>query len=116
MALEETNEKGRFAGKAKCLSQRTISPIPPMPDHADSLDDALNISLDRAGRVDLELIARLADTTVDEAETVWATASSVTRTPARSCPPTTSPETSGRSSTTSRPWPNTSDARQHTRP
>ena len=39
-----------------------------MPDHADSLDDALNISLDRAGRVDLELIARLADTTVDEAE------------------------------------------------
>ena len=68
MALEETDEKGRFVGKAKCLSQRTISPIPPMPDHADSLDDALNISLDRDGRVDLELIARLADTTVDEAE------------------------------------------------
>lgn len=68
MALEETDEKGRFVGKAKCLSQRTISPISPMPDHADSLDDALNISLDRAGRVDLELIARLADTTVDEAE------------------------------------------------
>lgn len=69
MALEETDEKGRFVGKAKCLSQRTISPVPPMPDHADSLDDALNISLDRAGRVDLELIARLADTTVEEAET-----------------------------------------------
>ncbi len=68
MALEETDEKGRFVGKAKCLSQRTISPVPPMPDHADSLDDALNISLDRAGRVDLELIARLADTTVEEAE------------------------------------------------
>ena len=59
MALEETDEKGRFAGKAKCLSQRTISPVPPMPDHADSLDDALDISLDRAGGVDLELIARL---------------------------------------------------------
>lgn len=68
MALEETDEKGRFVGKAKCLSQRTISPVPPMPDHADSLDDALNISLDRDGRVDLELIARLADTTVEEAE------------------------------------------------
>ncbi|MCM0690978.1 SNF2-related protein [Bifidobacterium sp. M3-N-101] len=40
MALEETDEKGRFAGKAKCLSQRTISPVPPMPDHADSLDNA----------------------------------------------------------------------------
>lgn len=40
-----------------------------MPDHADSLDDALDISLDRAGGVDLELIARLADTTVEEAET-----------------------------------------------
>ena len=39
-----------------------------MPDHADSLDDALDISLDRAGGVDLELIARLADTTVEEAE------------------------------------------------
>ena len=69
MALEETDEKGRFVGKAKCLSQRTISPVPPMPDHADSLDDALDISLDRAGGVDLELIARLADTTVEEAET-----------------------------------------------
>lgn len=69
MALEEADEKGRFAGKAKCLSQRTISPVPPMPDHADSLDDALDISLDRAGGVDLELIARLADTTVEEAET-----------------------------------------------
>lgn len=68
MALEETDEKGRFAGKAKCLSQRTISPVPPMPDHADSLDDALDISLDRAGGVDLELIARLADTTIEEAE------------------------------------------------
>jgi N12 class adenine-specific DNA methylase len=68
MALEETDEKGRFVGKAKCLSQRTISPVPPMPDHADSLDDALNISLDRAGEVDLELIARLAGTTVEEAE------------------------------------------------
>lgn len=63
MALEETDEKGRFAGKAKCLSQRTISPVPPMPDHADSLDDALDISLDRAGGVDLELIARRTATT-----------------------------------------------------
>ena len=68
MALEETDGKGRFVGKAKCLSQRTISPVPPMPDHADSLDDALNISLDRTGKADLELIARLADTTVEEAE------------------------------------------------
>ena len=68
MALEETDEKGRFVGKAKCLSQRTISPVPPMPDHADTLDDALDISLDRTGRVDMELIARLADTTVEEAE------------------------------------------------
>lgn len=54
MALEETDEKGRFAGKAKCLSQRTISPVPPMPDHADSLDDALDISLDRAGDPDIQ--------------------------------------------------------------
>lgn len=38
MALEETDEKGRFVGKAKCLSQRTISPVPSMPDHADSLE------------------------------------------------------------------------------
>ena len=68
MALEETDEKSRFVGKAKCLSQRTISPMPPMPDHADTLDDALDISLDRTGKADLELIARLAGTTVDEAE------------------------------------------------
>ncbi len=99
-------KKGRFVGKAKCLSQRTISPVPPMPDHADSLDDALNISLDRAGRVDLELIARLADTTVEEARPAWATASYATPIPARSCPPrTTSPATWARNSTASRPWP-----------
>ena len=79
-----------------------------MPDHADSLDDALNISLDRAGRVDLELIARLADTTVEEAETgLGDRIIAVTRHRRRSCPPrTTSPATWGRNSTTSRPWPN----------
>lgn len=69
MALEQTDEKGRFVGKAECLSHRTISPMPPMPDHAGNLDDALDISLDRTGGVDLDLIARLAGTTPDEAET-----------------------------------------------
>lgn len=117
MALEETDEKGRFAGKAKCLSQRTISPVPPMPDHADSLDDALDISLDRAGGSTWNSSRAWPIPPSRRPRPVWATASSVTRTPARSCPPrTTSPETWGRSSTTSRPWPNTSDAGRHARP
>lgn len=69
MALEETDEQGRFVGKARCFTQRTISPPAPMPEHVADLSDALDVSLDRTGRVDLELIARLADTTPQEAET-----------------------------------------------
>ena len=117
MAWRRPTKKGRFAGQGEMPLATDHQPVPPMPDHADSLDDALDISLDRAGGVDLELIARWPTPPSRRPRPVWATASSVTRTPARSCPPrTTSPETWGRSSTTSRPWPNTSDAGRHARP
>ena len=67
-SLEETDSQGRVTGKAALFDRRVLRPEPPMPEHADSLEDALSISLDRAGRVDLDLIGRLTDTPPEEAE------------------------------------------------
>ena len=68
MALEETDEQGRWKGKARCFTQRTINPVTEAPNHADNLDDAMSISLNQTGKVDLGLIAKLTDTTEEEAE------------------------------------------------
>lgn len=57
--LELTDAQGRFAGKADMLSRRVITPIPPMPDRAETAQDALAVSLDRTGRVDMTLIRHL---------------------------------------------------------
>lgn len=66
-ALEKTNADG-FEAKGDTLSKRVVTPTPPMPDHVDELVEALSISLDRMGHVDLDLIGRLLGTR-DTAET-----------------------------------------------
>lgn len=67
-SLEETDAQGRFTGKAALFERRVLRPAPPMPTRAASLEDALNISLDRTGHVDLDLIGRLTDMPSAEAE------------------------------------------------
>lgn len=66
-ALEKTNVDG-FEAKGDTLSKRVVTPTPPMPDHVDEPVEALSISLDRMGHVDLDLIGRLLGTR-DTAET-----------------------------------------------
>lgn len=66
-ALEKTNADG-FEAKGDTLSKRVVTPTPPMPDHVDEPVEALSISLDRMGHVDLDLIGRLLGTQ-DTAET-----------------------------------------------
>ena len=66
-ALEKTNADG-FEAKGDALSKRVVTPTPPMPDHVDEPVEALSISLDRMGHVDLDLIGRLLGTR-DTAET-----------------------------------------------
>lgn len=63
-ALEKTGANG-FEGKSDMLSKRVVTPAPPMPEHADEPVEALSISLDRRGEVDLDLIGKLLGTRDD---------------------------------------------------
>lgn len=63
-ALEKTGANG-FEGKSDMLSKRVVTPTPPMPEHADEPVEALSISLDRKGGVDLGLIGKLLGTQDD---------------------------------------------------
>lgn len=66
-SLEKIGPSG-FEAKGDMLSKRVVTPTPPMPDHVDEPVEALSISLDRMGHVDLDLIGRLLGTR-DTAET-----------------------------------------------
>lgn len=66
--LEKTGSDG-FEAKGDMLSKRVVTPMPPMPEHMDEPVEALAVSLDRVGHVDLELIGHLLDTR-DDLETI----------------------------------------------
>lgn len=66
--LEKTGSDG-FEAKSDMLSKRVVTPMPPMPEHVGEPVEALAISLDRVGRVDLDLIGHLLGTR-DDLETV----------------------------------------------
>lgn len=63
-SLEKTGPNG-FEAKGDMLSKRVVTPVPPMPEHVDEPVDAMAVSLDRVGHVDLDLIGRLLDTRDD---------------------------------------------------
>ncbi len=63
LALERLDPRGRFEAKGDMLVSRVRRPAPPMPEHLDDPEGALEVSLDRTGGVDLALIARLLGTT-----------------------------------------------------
>lgn len=67
-ALEKTGSDG-FEAKGDMLFKRVVTPMPPMPEHVGEPVEALAISLDRVGHVDLELIGHLLDTR-DDLETI----------------------------------------------
>lgn len=66
--LEKTRPDG-FEAKGDMLSKRVVTPVPPMPEHVREPVDAMAISLDREGYVDLDLIGRLLGTR-DDLETI----------------------------------------------
>lgn len=66
--LEKTGPDG-FEAKGDMLSKRVVTPVPPMPEHVREPVDAMAISLDREGYVDLDLIGRLLGTR-DDLETI----------------------------------------------
>lgn len=66
--LEKTGSDG-FEAKSDMLSKRVVTPMPPMPEHVGEPVEALAISLDRVGHVDLDLIGHLLGTR-DDLETV----------------------------------------------
>lgn len=66
--LEKTGSDG-FDAKGDMLSKRVVTPMPPMPEHVGEPVEALAVSLDRVGHVDLDLIGHLLGTR-DDLETV----------------------------------------------
>ena len=66
--LEKIGSDG-FEAKGDMLSKRVVTPMPPMPEHVGEPVEALAISLDRVGHVDLDLIGHLLGTR-DDLETV----------------------------------------------
>lgn len=63
-SLEKIGPSG-FEAKGDMLSKRVVTPVPPMPEHVQEPVDAMAVSLDRVGHVDLDLIGRLLDTRDD---------------------------------------------------
>lgn len=67
-SLEVLDTKKNFARKADMLSKRTVRPQTPLPDRSETPADALAVSYDRTGGVDLALIGGLLGCDADEAE------------------------------------------------
>lgn len=66
-SLEVLDTKKNFVRKADILSKRTVRPQAPLPDRSETPADALAVSYDRTGGVDLALIGRLLGCSVAEA-------------------------------------------------
>lgn len=67
-SLEVLDTKKNFVRKADILSKRTVRPQAPLPDRSETPADALAVSYDRTGGVDLALIGQLLGCSVAEAE------------------------------------------------
>ena len=67
-SLEVLDTKKNFVRKADMLSKRTVRPQTPLPDRSETPADALAVSYDRTGGVDLALIGGLLGCGIDEAE------------------------------------------------
>lgn len=65
--LELRDAKGKFSGKADVFKKRVVAPVSEVPSHVDLPEDALAVSMDQKGRVDLAYIAELLGTTPDGA-------------------------------------------------
>lgn len=64
-SLEHINDKGEFLGKADMFYKRTIH-AHTVPDHVDTAQESLAISLSERGRLDFDYMAELSNLTKDQ--------------------------------------------------
>ena len=64
-SLEHINDKGEFLGKADMFYKRTIH-AHMVPDHVETAQEALAISLSERGRLDFDYMTELSDLTKDQ--------------------------------------------------
>lgn len=66
--LEELDEDGLVAGPSELMRERVIFPPRSVPEHVDDPEEALRISLDERGGVDVDFIAGLLNIDADDVE------------------------------------------------
>ena len=66
-ALEDYDKDSGIAAKAAIFTKNTVSPIETVT-HADTVEEALTVSVNETGGVDVDRIAQLTDRTAQEVE------------------------------------------------
>ena len=64
LSLEKVNSDGEVTGKADILRKRLVTPEAPTPEHVGNPSDALAVTIDARGEVDIDFLADLMETDV----------------------------------------------------
>ena len=67
LSLEKVNSDGEVTGKADILRKRLVTPEAPTPEHVGNPSDALAVTIDARGEVDIDFLADLMETDVQTA-------------------------------------------------
>lgn len=83
LSLEKVDSDGEVTGKADILRKRLVTPEAPTPEHVGNPSDALAVTIDARGEVDIDFLADLMETDVQTALERLATSWSPTPTTRR---------------------------------
>ena len=64
LSLEKVDSNGEVTGKADILKKRLVTPEAPTPEHVGNPSDALAVTIDARGGVDMDFLADLMETDV----------------------------------------------------
>lgn len=67
LSLEKVNSDGEVTGKADILRKRLVTPEAPTPEHVGNPSDALAVTIDARGEIDIDFLADLMETDVQTA-------------------------------------------------
>ena len=67
LSLEKVDSNGEVTGKADILKKRLVTPEAPTPEHVGNPADALAVTIDARGGVDMDFLADLMETDVQTA-------------------------------------------------
>lgn len=62
LSLEKVDSNGEVTGKADILKKRLVTPEAPTPEHVGNPSDALAVTIDARGEVDMDFLADLMET------------------------------------------------------